>query len=108
MINGLTLLYILGLTFLSYKTIYSFMEKTCKDCNKIDIDCICVVSCQMCGLDMPKLRLETHKVCIKCADEQPYSGFMVYGHKTAGNIQLIKSKDKEALRRADRANRRAR
>lgn len=80
----------------------------CEKCNKNELDCLCITNCVLCNREMPKTRLIMYKTCINCTNEKPYSGFMVYEHKTAGNIQLIKTKDKESLRRAKRANRRAR
>lgn len=66
------------------------------------------VKCGLCGNDMPIERLEFYKTCVKCTDQSTYQGFQVFDHKTTGHAVLIKSNNKEALRQAERANRRAR
>lgn len=67
------------------------------------------VECSLCSKPMPIERLECgFKLCIKCQNEQPYQGFQVFPHKTAGSPILIKSNNKESIRQAERANRRSR
>lgn len=48
--------------------------------------------------------------CKKCADvhQEKKVGFMVFDHKTAPSIQVVDARNQEALRRAQRAHRRAR
>ena len=68
-----------------------------------------VVNCAGCGHEMPVERLECgFKLCIKCQNEKPYIGFQVFPHKTAGSPIFIKPRNKEDIRQAERANRRAR
>ena len=81
---------------------------SCETCNKDDLDCECLVKCNLCGLGMPKLRLEVSILCAKCAGVQPYIGATNVTHKTGNDIVIIRGNDKEALRRVARANRRAR
>lgn len=67
------------------------------------------VDCACCGQPMPAERLELgFAKCIECQNEQPYLGFQVFPHKTCGDPILIKGSNKEAIRQADRANRRSR
>ena len=84
------------------------MAEECVTCNKDILDCECIVQCSYCHLDMPKARLEITTLCSKCADVQPYIGATNVTHKTGNDIVIIKSNDKEAMRRVGRANRRAR
>lgn len=70
-----------------------------------------MIACSLCGQDMPAERLECgYTQCIKCSQIEPYVGFMAFDCKTNGSVQIIKqpSKNYEAIRQADRANRRAR
>jgi hypothetical protein len=69
------------------------------------------IRCALCGKDMPAERLECgYKLCILCNNEQPVVGFMSFDCKTNGSIQIIKNpkQNYEAIRQAERANRRAR
>ena len=69
------------------------------------------MNCQTCGCEIPKARLEilpyTTK-CIKCSDVKPHVGFMDWYHKTAPELVMVNSADKENLRRAQRISNRAR
>lgn len=70
--------------------------------------------CDDCGAPIERERLEilpTTGACAKCAKAKPAQGirsFMVYGHKTAAVPIHINESNAEAVRQADRANRRAR
>lgn len=67
--------------------------------------------CITCGSDIHPERLEAlpdTKVCVTCSREPANVGFMEYGHKTAGYVQIIKGNDHEGLRRAQRAFKRSR
>lgn len=68
------------------------------------------VKCVNCGQSMPIERLEFYLLCKQCNNEKPNMGFSVFSHKTAPEIQIIKNKKSniEAIRRAKRANKRAR
>lgn len=57
---------------------------------------------------MPDERLECYTTCIECTNEQPAVVLPVYSHKTAPDIIIIKGSNKESIRQAKRANRRAR
>ena len=62
-----------------------------------------------CGKIIPEERLEFgFTTCLDCSKESKPIGFMVYGHKTAGEIVIIDSKDSESVRQAHRAHRRDR
>jgi hypothetical protein len=70
-----------------------------------------MVYCRVCGNPLPIERLEAlpnTTTCVDHSDATPKVGFMVYGHKTAGECILIDPRDQEALRRAHRANSRSR
>lgn len=69
------------------------------------------MNCCMCNKPIDPERLEVFpdtRVCVSCSTEKPVVGFMVYAHKTAGYVELVKADDREGLRRAERAYRRAR
>ena len=69
------------------------------------------MNCRKCGTQIPAIRLEAlpgTDVCVRCSDEPKRVGFMVYGHKTAGECVMIDARNSEALRQAIRADRRAR
>jgi hypothetical protein len=60
-------------------------------------------NCCKCGCEIPALRLEAlpdTTTCVKCSRVASYVGFMDWGHKTAPEIVMIPSDDKENLRRA--------
>ena len=70
-----------------------------------------------CGNDIPEARvelIEAGKVpacCVHCSGIKPYSGMMVFSHKTAPTIAIIDNNAinaSEVHRQADRAYRRAR
>ena len=69
------------------------------------------MNCQTCGCEISAARLEalpyTTK-CVKCSDAKPYIGFMDWYHKTAPELVMVNSGDKENLRRAQRVSNRAR
>lgn len=64
--------------------------------------------CSWCSAFMPDERLEFYDLCSKCNDEKPNKIFMVYGHKTAGSIQIVKGTNAEGIRQAENAYRRKR
>lgn len=74
--------------------------------------------CKKCEKVIPQERLEIlpeTTLCVECSKtlNKKRVGFMVFGGggnhgKTGGSIVMIDVNDKEALRRAERANRRAR
>lgn len=69
------------------------------------------MNCVSCGNEIDPERLEVlphTKTCVNCSREGRNVGFMEYGHKTAGYIQIVRCNDEEGLRRAKRAYRRAR
>jgi hypothetical protein len=62
-----------------------------------------------CGNPISDERYEAgYTTCIKHASKTKKVGFMVYGHKTAGEIAVIDPSNSEALRIAHRANNRSR
>lgn len=75
--------------------------------------------CKVCGVEIPEERLEFLRAyereltCVKHSKEQIVRTFMVYQHKTAGDLVVIPNKqdgtnDEELVRQAERAYRRAR
>lgn len=64
--------------------------------------------CAICSAEMPIERLECYQTCIRCTDQSPYVGFTNVTHKTGNDTVLVRASDRETLRKADRANRRAR
>lgn len=69
--------------------------------------------CKSCDNKIPLERLEAFPLaeyCVKCADKNTpsYKGFMAFSHKTAPEFIKISTNQTEALRQAERANRRAR
>ena len=69
------------------------------------------MTCTGCGCQIPQIRLDAIpgvQTCVKCSDEPKRVGFMVYGHKTAGEVLTVDPRNSEALRQAQRAYRRAR
>jgi len=67
-----------------------------------------MAKCIKCGIEIPDERLECYQTCISCTDQSIYRGYSVYPHKTGGEAILIKTNNKEMIRQADRANKRAR
>jgi hypothetical protein len=71
------------------------------------------MNCKSCDKLIPRERLEIFPLaeyCVSCADKKTpeYKGFMVFSHKTAPELIRISTKHSEAMRQAERANRRAR
>jgi hypothetical protein len=69
------------------------------------------MTCSSCGNEIPPERLEVlphTKTCAACSTEQRRVGFLVYGHKTAGEVVMVDGGNREAVRQAERAYRRAR
>jgi hypothetical protein len=67
--------------------------------------------CTECGNDIGELRLECMPdtdTCVKCSKATGYVGFMDWSHKTAPELVLINSADKENIRRATAINERRR
>ena len=67
--------------------------------------------CDVCGIAIPMERLEMlphTTTCVHHSDEQTSVVFEVYDHKTAPRLAIIDPRNREALRRAVRAYRRAR
>ncbi len=69
--------------------------------------------CVLCGERIPAERMQaipSTTTCIRCADSATSSrrGFLVYDHKTAPTFVMIEESNREAIRIAERANRRAR
>lgn len=67
--------------------------------------------CDNCKKQIPQARLEVlpnANTCVNCSDVKPMVGFMDWYHKTAPELVMISSGDKENLRRAQRINARAR
>lgn len=54
--------------------------------------------------------IETNRsaTCLSCSAEQRAVGYMDWQHKTAPNIVIVPSDDKQTVRLLDRMNRRAR
>lgn len=78
-----------------------------------------MVQCIECGAQIPKERLvilrskgwPTH--CVKCSRVQAPAAFMIYSHKTAGELMIIPNnpdgtRNEELVRQAERAYKRAR
>jgi len=69
------------------------------------------MNCVACNHPIDPERLEAlprTTTCVRCSTEKRSYAFMEYGHKTAGYIQVVKGDDREGLRRAIRAYKRAR
>jgi hypothetical protein len=67
--------------------------------------------CDGCGHFIPAERLEAlpdTRTCVRCSTARPRVGMAVFDCKTSPEIVVIPGDDTEALRLADRANRRAR
>ena len=68
-------------------------------------------SCETCGNIIPQARLEIiphAKTCVACSTEPKRVGFMDWYHKTAPELVMVSSDDRENLRRAVRVNCRSR
>jgi hypothetical protein len=69
------------------------------------------MKCAVCQIDIPAERLEIlphTKTCVSCSTEEKRVGFMCFEHKTAPFLVTVDGKNKEQLRQAKRAFRRAR
>jgi hypothetical protein len=69
------------------------------------------MKCAKCESEIPQERLEVlphTKTCVECSTEQKRVGFMCFEHKTAPFLVMVDSANKETLRQANRAFRRAR
>lgn len=69
------------------------------------------MNCSQCNREIPTERLEilpNTNTCAACSTEQRRVGFLVYGHKTAGEVVMVDGGNREAVRQAERAYRRAR
>jgi len=67
--------------------------------------------CVVCGTEIPQERLEAlpnTQYCVECSQEKRHRVFPMYSHKTAPELVIISANDTEAIRRAERANRRSR
>jgi hypothetical protein len=62
-----------------------------------------------CGQEIPEERIEMgFNTCIAHASASKKVGYMVYGHKTAGEVVILDGQNKEHVRQAERAYRRDR
>lgn len=69
------------------------------------------MKCKFCGGQIHPVRVELDlDYCVECANKlgSKRKGYMVYSHKTAPELILIDESDTEAIRQADRANKRSR
>jgi hypothetical protein len=71
------------------------------------------MQCRDCGDCVDAERLEVFpdaEYCVRCSGRHTgrVVGFLVFGHKTGGELVMINGNDKEKLRLAGRANRRSR
>lgn len=67
--------------------------------------------CVNCNGVIPVARLEVlpdTQTCVGCSTAKPMVGFMDWAHKTAPELVMINSADKENLRRAKRISARSR
>jgi hypothetical protein len=67
--------------------------------------------CSTCGGPISAERLDalpSVRTCVACSTASPRVGFMVAPHKTGSFLVMVDASDAESLRRARRANRRAR
>jgi hypothetical protein len=68
-------------------------------------------NCETCNSPIPLGRIQAIPdvtTCVKCSRVKPYVGFMDWHHKTAPEIVLISSENKENIRRAARISSRSR
>lgn len=77
------------------------------------------MNCIDCGNEIPKERVEILKDknwpmrCVNCSKVEGPVGFMIFSHKTAGEVMIIPrnedgTNNTEALRQAERAYKRSR
>ena len=69
------------------------------------------MNCEKCQSVIPAERLDVlphTKTCVKCSTEPKRMGFMCFDHNTAPVLVTVDGSNKEALRQAKRAFRRAR
>lgn len=67
--------------------------------------------CEVCDIVIPAERMEAlpnATRCVKHSDTARNKAFMVFGHKTGGEVTVVNGNNREAIRQAERANRRAR
>lgn len=67
--------------------------------------------CIKCDCEIPAMRLEAlpdTTTCVGCSCVASYVGFMDWGHKTAPEIVMIPSDQRENVRRAQAINERRR
>jgi hypothetical protein len=67
--------------------------------------------CDTCSEEIPQARLEAipeTTTCVKCSREEKRVGFMDWYHKTAPELVMVSTDNKENLRRAQRVNARSR
>lgn len=67
--------------------------------------------CVNCNGVIPVARLEVlpdTQTCVGCSTAKPMVGFMDWAHKTAPELVMVNSADKENLRRAKRISSRSR
>lgn len=70
-----------------------------------------MAKCKNCKQNIPKARLEVlpnTETCVGCSDAKPMMGFMDWAHKTAPELVMVNTADKENVRRAQRINKRSR
>jgi hypothetical protein len=70
-----------------------------------------MAKCKNCQKNIPKARLEVlpdTETCVGCSEAKPMMGFMDWAHKTAPELVMVNTGDKENVRRAQRINKRAR
>lgn len=60
--------------------------------------------CPVCNTEIPKERIELgFYTCVNHSTATPRVGFMVFSHKTAPEIAIVDSSNREGLRQAVRA-----
>ena len=67
------------------------------------------MNCELCGDLIHPDRIEllpNTRTCVRCSTEEPIVGFMIYNHKTAGEV--IMTSGAENIRRLEREYHRAR
>ena len=57
---------------------------------------------------MPDERMEIFPTCIECTSQSKYTSFMSYGHKTAGEVVILRDNDPEKKRQLSNAYKRKR
>lgn len=78
-----------------------------------------MAQCLECGVEIPEERLAILKEkgwpmhCVKCSKVQAPAVFMIYSHKTAGEVMIVPNnpdgtRNEELVRQAERAYRRSR